>query len=212
MTRHAQTERHALCDSLLAAGPTAPTLSGSWSAADLAAHLVIREGARVDLAAGILVPRLSARTDAATRRMAERTPFAELVERVRKGPPRWHPSRVPAVDEQMNLVEMFIHHEDVRRATGGTHPRQLGPGMKDALSRRLSMMAPLLARGVQDVGVEIVTARVRKRVGGSGPVVEVHGEPGEVLLYLYGRKTVAQVEFVGEPGAVARLADADLGV
>ena len=51
MTRLAQTERQALCDSLLAAGPDAPTLSGSWTAADLAAHLVIRESARVDLAA-----------------------------------------------------------------------------------------------------------------------------------------------------------------
>ena len=102
MTRLAQTERQALCDSLLAAGPDAPTLSGSWTAADLAAHLVIRESARVDLAAGILVPRLSARTDSATRRLAARTPFAELVDRVRSGPPRWHPSRVPAVDGQMN--------------------------------------------------------------------------------------------------------------
>lgn len=212
MTRLAQTERQALCDSLLAAGPDAPTLSGSWTAADLAAHLVIRESARVDLAAGILVPRLSARTDSATRRLAARTPFAELVDRVRSGPPRWHPSRVPAVDEQMNLVEMFVHHEDVRRAATGARPRQLSQEMTTALSRRLGVMAPLLARGVEGVGVEIVTAKVRKRVGGDGPVVEIHGHPGEVLLYLYGRKSVAQVEFVGEPGAVARLASADLGV
>lgn len=212
MTRLAQAERQALCDSLLAAGAGAPTLSGSWTAADLAAHLVIRESARVDLAAGILVPQLSARTDAATRRMAEQTPFTELVERVRSGPPRWHPSHLPAVDEQMNLVEMFVHHEDVRRARGGTQPRQLGPEMTTALSRRLGVMAPMLTRGVKDVGLEIVTAKVRKRVGGQGPVVEVHGHPGEVLLYLYGRKSVAQVEFVGEPSAVARLSSAELGV
>lgn len=212
MTRHAQAERHGLCDTLLAVGPDAPTLSGSWTAADLAAHLVIRESARVDLAAGILLPRLAGRTDAATRRMARDTPFAELVERVRSGPPRWHPSHLSRVDEQMNLVEMYVHHEDVRRAGSGTQPRQLSPGMTEALSRRLSVMAPLLTRGVKDVGVEIVTAKVRKRVGGTGPVVEVHGHPGEVLLYLYGRKSVAQVEFVGEPTAVARLSSADLGV
>ena len=106
----------------------------------------------------------------------------------------------------------FVHHEDVRRAATGARPRQLSQEMTTALSRRLGVMAPLLARGVEGVGVEIVTAKVRKRVGGDGPVVEIHGHPGEVLLYLYGRKSVAQVEFVGEPGAVARLASADLGV
>lgn len=212
MTRYAKEERLALCDSMTEAGPDSPTLSGSWTVADLAAHLVIREGARPDLAAGILVPPLAARTDAATRRMARETPLGTLVDRVRTGPPAWHPTRVPAVDEAMNLVEMFVHHEDVRRGRGSGTPRDLSDGMRAALTRRLTTMAPLLLRGVKDVDVEIVTAKTRKRVGSGHPVVEVHGSPGEILLYLYGRKGVAEVELVGDPAVVSRLAQARLGM
>lgn len=211
--RLARAERHALCDTLLAAGPGAATLSGTWTAADLAAHLVIRESARLDLAAGILLRPLSDRTDRATRTMAQDTPFETLVERVRSGPPVWHPARIRQVDEGANLVEMFVHHEDVRRARGGANPRQLDQPMTDALSARLGALAPLMLRGVKDVDVEIVTARTRKRVGKGGrPVVEIHGHPGEQILFLYGRKDVAQVEFVGDDASVAHLSTARLGV
>ena len=39
----AQSERHALCDLMDEVGPDAPTLCGGWTAAHLAAHLVVRE-------------------------------------------------------------------------------------------------------------------------------------------------------------------------
>ena len=211
--RLARAERHALCDTLLAAGPTAPTLSGSWTTADLAAHLVLRESHRLDLAAGIVAPPLAQRTDQATRRLAEDTPFESLVEKVRSGPPAWHPTRLRALDEAANLVEMFVHHEDVRRARGVVNPRQLDQDMTDGLSARLVAMAPLLLRGVKDIDVELVTARTRKRVSrGRGPVVEIHGHPGEQILFLYGRKGVAQVEFLGDDASVASLSSANLGV
>src|SRR5258706_5048708 len=51
--RYARAERHALADTLLAAGPDAPTLCEGWATRDLAAHLVLRER-RPDAAAGIL--------------------------------------------------------------------------------------------------------------------------------------------------------------
>lgn len=212
MSRLAQQERGALCDTMLAAGPDAPTLCGTWTTADLAAHLAIRESPRIDLAAGIVVPVLAGRTDAATRSLAARTPFAELVERVRTGPPAWHPTRVSRVDEAANLVEMYIHHEDVRRGGSDANPRRLPQELTTALGKQLAKMAPLLLRRAKGVDVELVTARHRKRVGSGHPVVEVHGHPGEILLYLSGRKGVAQVEFVGERAAVAALAESDLGM
>ena len=212
MSRLAHEERGALCDTMLAAGPDAPTLCGTWGVADLAAHLVIRESARLDLAAGIVVPALAGRTNAATRSLAARTPFATLVERVRTGPPAWHPTRVARVDEAANLVEMFIHHEDVRRGTADANPRHLPQELTTALGKQLAKMAPLLLRGAKGVDVELVTAKHRKRVGTGHPVVEVHGHPGEILLFLSGRKGVAQVEFVGEKAAVATLTEADLGM
>ena len=55
MTRFARAEREALCDTFLAVGPAAPTLCGSWTTADLAVHLVVRDG-RPDLMIGPRLP------------------------------------------------------------------------------------------------------------------------------------------------------------
>src|SRR5699024_11177045 len=115
MTRHAQTERQALCQTLLDAGPEESTLCSGWTTGDLAAHLVVREG-RPDRAAGVVVNALAERSARAMRQLRERHSHEEIVEQIRQGPPKWSPARVPAIDEQLNLVEMFVHHEDVLRA------------------------------------------------------------------------------------------------
>ena len=107
MIRHARAERAALCDTLLEVGPDAPTLCGGWTSGDLLAHLLVREG-RPDQAAGVLVPKLADRTEQAMARLRDEHDHATLVERLREGPPRWHPARVPAVDDQTNLVAMFV--------------------------------------------------------------------------------------------------------
>lgn len=211
-TRPARSEREALCASLLQAGPDAPTLCGTWTTADLAAHLVVRER-RPDLAAGILVPALSARTDRAMARLVGDHAFADLVDLVRTGPPGWHPARVSAVDELSNLVEMFIHHEDVRRAGTVEPPRRLDADLTDALEHRLRTMARLLLRRVHGVAVQVVTPRRRTHFGPGGrPVVEIHGHPGEVLLFLTGRQPVAEVELVGDEPHVRTLYEARLGL
>lgn len=212
MAHLARTERDALCDTLVQAGPEAPTLSGRWRAADLAAHLIVREG-RPDLAAGVALPPLSGRTERAMERLVRDTPFAELVERVRSGPPAWHPTRLAPVDEMVNLVEMFVHHEDVRRGGDDASPRRLSAAMTQALAARLRLMGPLLARGVTGVSIHLVTPTRRTRLGkGQDPVVEIHGHPGELLLFLFGRREVAEVELVGDPAAVQTLWDAPLGM
>lgn len=202
MTRFARAERAALCDTLLEVGPDAPTLSGSWTTGDLVAHLIVREG-RPDLAAGILVPALSGRTEAAMTRLRTQHTYPDLIERLRQGPPLWHPARVPAVDEQMNLVEMFVHHEDVLRAPAGAPRRPLSKALTSALGDRLAVMGPMLFRRTKGVQLEIVTAKRRARIGkGEGPVVEIHGAPGEVLLFGFGRQDVAEVELIGPPEAM----------
>ncbi len=211
MTRHARAERLGLCDDMLARGAEAPTLSGDWTVAELAAHLVIREG-RPHQAAGIVLPPLAKRTDRATRELAARSTFEELVERVRQGPPAWHPAHVGAVDEAVNLVEMFVHREDVRRAGPDPSRRTLEQSMVSALWGRLRVMARPLLRRAEDT-VVMVTAKDRVAVTRSGrPSVEVHGAPGELLLFAFGRQQVAQVELVGPPDAVQRLLQARLGL
>ncbi len=126
---------------MLAVGPDAPTLCDPWRVRDLAAHLIIRE-TRPDLAAGMFVPRLGARLERAQDELAA-TDFAELVERVRSGPPRWSAAGVPAVDEAMNRMEFFVHHEDVLRGDPTTPRRDLDPGLAKAVWSGLILDPPI---------------------------------------------------------------------
>ncbi|WP_068253868.1 TIGR03085 family metal-binding protein [Janibacter corallicola] len=214
MTRHAQTERQALCQTLLDAGPEESTLCSGWTTGDLAAHLVVREG-RPDRAAGVVVKALAERSARAMRQLRERHSHEEIVEQIRQGPPKWSPARVPAIDEQLNLVEMFVHHEDVLRAHLAAPRRSPSTEFVAALGDRLALMGPMLFRKVPGVDIEVVTAVRHQRVrrGNEGdPVVQVHGRPGEVLLFGFGRTAVAEVELIGPPDAVETLRTARLGV
>ena len=114
----ARRERAALCDLLLELGPDAPTLCEGWTAADLAAHLWLRESDPV-AAPGIVVKQFAhvtaRRMDAAKRKL----PYAELVDRVRRGPGHFSLFALPGLDESANAIEFFVHHEDLRRAQAG---------------------------------------------------------------------------------------------
>ncbi|WP_338747800.1 TIGR03085 family metal-binding protein [Janibacter alittae] len=209
MTRHASIERAALCDTFLEVGPDAPTLCGGWSSGDLLAHLIVREG-RPDASAGIVVPALSGRAETAMARLRARHDHETLVERLRQGPPRWHPTRVPVVDEKVNLVEFFVHHEDVLRAGLGAPRRSLSREHVAALGDQLALVGRLLFRRTNGARVELVTAKRRTRIGsGDGPVVQIHGRPGEILLFGFGRRDVAEVELIGPPEAVETVRTAD---
>ena len=43
------------------------------------------------------------------------SPYDKLVRLVRTGPPIWSYFRLPWVDGQLNTLEYYVHHEDVRR-------------------------------------------------------------------------------------------------
>src|SRR5918911_778957 len=116
MTRHARAERLTLAHLLTQVGPDAPTLCTGWTARDLAAHIVVRER-RPLAAAGIAIRSLADRTARIQARFAGKD-YDELVDEVRR-PPLWSPLSNPLLDEAVNVNEMFIHHEDVRRAQPG---------------------------------------------------------------------------------------------
>ena len=209
MTRLARTERSALCDLALWLGPDAATLAGGWTVKDLVVHLLVREGSPA--AVGIVVPRLAWLTDRASARLAHRD-FEALVARLREGPPRWSPLRPAAVDAAMNTLELFVHHEDVRRAQEGWTPRVLSGRSQEALWRTLRVAGRGLARRA-DVGVTVERTDVPGRaVLRAGPEVVVRGLPSELALFAYGRQRVAQVELRGDEGDVAALAGSDLGL
>lgn len=216
MTGFARTERGELADTLVRVGPDAPTLCTGWAAADLAAHLVVRDG-RPDAALGIVAKPLSRWHMKVVESTRARTPYADLIRKVRGGPPGWSLMRLRALDEAVNLVEFFVHHEDLRRAVGD-EPRELDPELSDALWAQLRRGARLMFRGAP-VGVTLVrteagdTPRQTVVAKASTPqMVTVSGPVGELLLFAHGRKDAARVELIGEDSAIARLRNTKLGI
>jgi uncharacterized protein (TIGR03085 family) len=189
------------------AGPEAPTLCEGWTARDLAAHLVVREY-RLDAAPGIVIPFFAGRTDKVQKEMARRTDWDDLVGKVASGPPVYSPLKL--LDPVANVPEMFIHHEDVRRAQPGWQPRVLEPALASMLRRTLPLMGRLTLAKVP--GRVTLRTPEGKTVlaAGRGPAVAVTGAPEELLLFSVGRQ--ARVEFDGEASAVQAVRDAPRGL
>ncbi|MFD7664060.1 TIGR03085 family metal-binding protein [Streptomyces sp. NPDC059788] len=210
MSTHAKRERLLLADLLESAGPDAPTLCEGWTARDLAAHVVVRER-RADAAGGLLVKPLASRLERVQREFAEK-PYDELLGLIRSGPPRMSPFALKQIDEASNTVEFYIHAEDVRRARPDWTPRELDPVFSDALWSRLERMARLLGRK-SPVGLVLRRPDGRTAVAHRGtPVVTATGEPGELLLFVFGRQAAADVGLDGDKDAVAKILEAGLGL
>ncbi len=207
--------REVLAETLLAAGPGAPTLCEGWLTQDLAAHLYLREhNPRVGL--GLVLKPWRKATERATAELADRsnTPetFAALVEKFRAGPPKLSPFALKSVEQLANLTEFFIHTEDVRRASDRWAPRTLDPGYSEALWAELLKRAALMYRGV-DLGIVLVNPAGPRHVAKRAPVsVAIIGDPGELLMHANGRTGHALVTFEGQPDAVALLRTADVGL
>ncbi|MGW0863837.1 MULTISPECIES: TIGR03085 family metal-binding protein [Streptomyces] len=203
MSTHAKRERLLLADLLETAGPDAPTLCEGWTTRDLAAHVVVRER-RPDAAGGILIKQLASRLD---RVMAEYTgkPYEELIQLIRTGPPRFSPFSLKPVDEMSNIVEFYVHTEDVRRAQPDWSVRELDAVFQDALWSRLERTARLMGRGVP-TGLVLRRPDGQTTVAQRGtPVVTVTGEPSELVLFSYGRQSAAKVDLDGDEDAIAKL-------
>jgi uncharacterized protein (TIGR03085 family) len=225
---HAQDERQALCDLLAEVGPDQPTLCAGWQTADLAAHLVLRER-RPDAGAGVMGGPVAGYTRRVQARLAERHSFAELVGFIRSGPPHLSVFGLPGADEKLNLVEYFVHHEDVLRARPDWQPRKVDTELADELWDRLSLARLMLRKA--PVGVELVRAdpspgqasldaanrgtrsgrgsarrgRVRITAKARTPVVTVTGDPVELTLWTMGRTSVADVHMDGADADLAAL-------
>ncbi|WP_422742704.1 TIGR03085 family metal-binding protein [Mycobacterium sp. WMMD1722] len=203
----AQRERTALVESLRAVGPDEPTLCEGWQTRDLAAHLYIRER-RLDATGGILIPALSSYTEKVQDRVASTIDFDELIEKVGSGPPVYSPFKL--FDAVANLAEMFIHHEDVRRAQPGWEPRPLDDATVKGLSRTLSLMPRLtLAKAPARTSLRTPDGKTWVTAGRGTPVT-VTGPVPELLLFAVGRD--ARVEFDGDVAAVQALRDAPKGL
>ncbi|MEP7763171.1 TIGR03085 family metal-binding protein [Sanguibacter sp. 25GB23B1] len=193
-------ERAHLAQALATAGPGAPTLCEGWSTEHLAAHVVLRERKPWAVRGATFE-----RTVAEAR---DRPTFDTLVTTFAGTPPVWSPARWAG--EPMNLVEYYVHLQDVVRA-GPADGTLLDPepAHERALWSHLRPAARLLYRSAP-VGVvlEVVggpRAVARKPRSGTGSVV-VTGRPSELVLHAFGRGAVADVTVSGASHDVAALA------
>lgn len=205
MTRFASSERQALCDTFERVGPDAPTLCSPWLTRDLAAHLVVRER-RPDVSAGIWLPGLAGRAEQVQDGYAA-WEWSRLVEQVRSGPPAWSPTSLARLDEVFNTAEFFVHHEDVLRGGPGWKAREL-PSDLEAMLWSIVCTTARLRFVRARVGVVLVAPRFGRRqvhaMTDLGTVV-VKGTPGELLLYSFGRRDVAQVDLSGAEQALTAI-------
>jgi uncharacterized protein (TIGR03085 family) len=207
----AKSERADLCDLLDTVGPDAPTLCEGWNTHDLAAHLWIRETDPVGATSMVAKP-LAGLLERRTAEIKSRWEFAELVNRVRRGPARFSVFAFPGVDEGANTTEFFIHHEDVRRGRPGWEPRQLDPGQQAALWRGVSFTAKLGLRRLHIPVLVRAPGFGEVTVGEGTPQATLTGEPGELALFVSGRQRAARVDVDGPPEAAERLRTAALGM
>ncbi len=199
----ARAERAALSDTLDRTDPDQPTLCDGWTARDLLAHLLVRER-QPWAAGGIVIPFLAPITAQAMRGYAD-TPWEQMVEELRSGPPAWSPSRIGRIDEASNGAEFFIHHEDVRRGRPGWEPRGADETRDGALWGTVTRMGRLLFRR-SPVGLVVRRPTGEQAVVKTGRgLVTIEGEPGEILLHAFGRDA-ARVELRGQPADVDALA------
>jgi uncharacterized protein (TIGR03085 family) len=210
---YARDERLAVCDLLDKLGPDQPTLCAGWRTADLAAHLVVRER-RPDAALGVMGGPLAGHTRKVQGRLSGQAPFPQVVELIRTGPPRASVFGIPGADARLNVVEYFVHHEDVRRAQPDWEPRDLDSGLSDLLWRQLGRTRLMLRKA--PVGVEFAREGAGEN-GGAGaplritakrraPMVTVTGTPAELMMWAFGRTQAARVRLTGSDPDVAALA------
>jgi uncharacterized protein (TIGR03085 family) len=185
-------ERLDLCELLDQLGPGAPTLCEGWTTSDMAAHLVLREHFR------------RWGDDQRAKEKAKGYPY--LVSRVRAGAPLV-PWRIPGARTLANGLEYFIHYEDVRRANG--HGPRADIAELEALAWRMSgFMGRRLARKARPFGLELMSPDGRHRALGAGPRAALSGRPTELVLYLAGRRSAANVALSGPDDAVAAVRQA----
>jgi uncharacterized protein (TIGR03085 family) len=198
---------------------SAASLDEGWTVEDVAAHIVVREHHLWDLGRAMLFKgRFGPDQDELLRR-EKALGRPALLASMRAMPPLLY--RLPGPIALGNVGEAYIHHEDIRRGALNrlrATPADLEPALWAALSLFTS-------RGLRRIPVKGVLAIVwpdRERravpVGGGRRLKDdsveavLSGAPGELLLWLSGRKAAAHVQLAGAPALVAALREAPMHV
>ena len=112
-----------------------------------------------------------------------------------------------------NLNEFFVHNEDVRRANG-FGPRTNRPAEDAALFRNVARARWFLSRRLHGAGLDLVWAGTDQVISArrGQPTARVCGLPGELLLFLFGRRDSADVEITGSSDAIEAIRRTPFGM
>ncbi len=194
----ASRQRQLICDLMVELGPLAPTRCEGWNISQLAAHLWVREHRPAALP-GIGIQRFAARTQRIQTEALHLKGFTQLVQELRR--PGWV---MRPLDDVVNAVELFIHHEDILRANGRSQELTM-----EEQKQLLSTVRVLAFKAQRSWGGQLIlmpSGFDTIRHGTGDRPVRLSGQPSELLLYLTGRD--AEVEVIGEPDTVAKLRQA----
>lgn len=198
-------ERKTIADTLREAGPLAPTLCRGWDTRHMVAHLLLRETKPL-VAAGVMGGPLSNRTLRITAKLAHKLTgqrrYEKAIEDFEKLPGYLGMrTRNPNTDTTINLIEYFVHTEDIRRAVGDDwEPRVLDYDVEARIWSDLLGRAGLMARKKYPAGLILESPGFEpaaKTIFHPQPGAEatiLRGAPGELALYLFGREPQARVE------------------
>lgn len=211
--------RDALVEALLAAGPGQPTLCAGWNTEHLAAHIVLRENS--PLVAGLLLPPLARSLWRKTMALGDSASapqdYQRLMDRVAAGPQppaplRRHPRAAKMADQlsgrlqgtpaarraaqAANLLEFFVHTEDIRRAQDRWAPRHLADDYANALFTEFTRRARLMYRS-EPVGIVLARSTGQRVVARPAaqdvPSQTISGPAGELVMHGFGRRKHALV-------------------
>lgn len=173
--------------------------------------MVVRE-ARPDASAGIMIKPLEWWTERVQADAAKK-PYADLVNRVRSGPPRLSVFALPGVDAMANTMEYFVHHEDVRRAQPDWQPRDLSDEVRLEVWDRLKASKRMLFHSspvpVVLQPTDLPDFELRQPPRGS---IVLRGPVAELVMHAYGREAVRDVQILGDPVDVEAYQAVKLGM
>lgn len=205
--------RDDLCDALASVPPDAPTLCAGWNAHDLATHVWQLSHDPVALIVDS-VPQFAAASMQRTRRLQSRTSYAQAVAALREGDGAIACMPGDALEHcRHSIGEYSVHAADVRRANGLSTPEPSAELAEQLWRRairagrwlRRASRAPIVLERVEGAGDEVVVARARiargraDARGRSAGATAVRGAPLELLLWVHGRETAADVRIDAGP-------------
>ncbi len=221
LLKHERTSMLELLDGLTEQQWHAATLCEGWDVQTLVAHLVVRETQLIPYGSAMVTGGKIGPSPKELLRKARARGPQSLVRTLRAGPPWFY--RLPGPAATVNLVENWVHNEDLRR--GALHQqRTSSPETQQALWLTLHVIARLMLRSITVAGVVALVQPNGKALAfhtGTGfptkanpaqASARVIGEPGEILLFLFGRKAAAQVTLEGDQQLVNLLRNEQMSI